>query len=453
MFLFNRLLSSQVPEQPLLKKSAIVASGQLCGYALALAASPFLSRLYHPVDFGLLAIFVTLMTVLGSIATFRYDYAIPLPKDDRSAATLAFLSKWMAALVTVGLFIAAAFFAETIEQTVFRAQHSSFSFSYLLAVGVAAFASCEIHSAWLVRQGKYVQLSRVRLCHAVACLTTQLTIPILWNRGPLGLLAGQVTGYAAASAIVFLTEGRHTSLTRHTDFREIWRTAAEYRMYPLIDVWSSVVRVLSVNSLALLIAWAYGPAAAGCLALAQRLVSTPISMLSYSISRVYYSEAAVLARVDSSALKALFTGTLKRLTLLTAVPLAIVCVLAPWTFGIIFGARWESAGIHCSLLCPLILLRVLAFAVGPTLDVIHRQELRLFRESTGLLLVAAGVGIACWLGWGVLAAVAAAVAFGCFGYVLSIALTWRALIAHHRYFLTANGISGVCGIDRQMEAA
>jgi O-antigen/teichoic acid export membrane protein len=451
MLVFNRPFSSPVPGQALLRKSATIASGQLYGYALALAAAPFLSRLYRPADFGLLAIFVALMTVLGSLATFRYDYAIPLPKDERSAATLAFLSKSMAVIVTVGLLIGAVLFADQINETVRHAPQAPFA--YLLAAGVAAFASCEIHSAWLMRHGKYVQLSRARLCHAIACLATQLTIPMLWTQGPFGLLVGQVAGYAAASAIVMLTEGRHASVRRHTEFREIRRVAIEYRMYPLVDVWSNILRVLAVNCLALLIAWTYGAAAAGFVALAQRLVSTPISMLSFSISRVYYSEAAALARADSAALRALFVDTLRRLTLLTAVPLAILCGAAPWTFGIIFGARWESAGIHCSLLCPLILMRVLAFVVGPTLDVIHRQELRLVRESTCLILMAAGVVVARWMSWSVLAAVAMAVAFGCLGYVLSIVLMWRALTAHHRDCVPANGGARQCGIDRQTEAA
>lgn len=419
----------------LLRSAAVVASGQAVGYAVALAAAPILSRLYSPRDFGLLAIFVTLMSVLGTIATFRYDYAIPLPKDERSAASLSKLAKWIVALVTACLAIVAALFGGAIDRALFHAQDARFSL--LLAAAVAAFAGCEIHSAHLVRAGRYADLSRLRLYYAVTCVATQLIVPILWVTGPLGLLIGQIAGYVVASFVVGRIGRRDQPLRPRVDLRELRRVAVEYRLYPLVDIWSSLAKVLAVNCQALLIAWAYSPAAAGCLALAQRLLSAPISMLSFSISRVYYSEAAALARDDPAALHQLFVGTLKRLALLATPPLAVVCVLAPWTFAIIFGAEWHTAGVYCSLLCPLILLRVLSFVLGPTLDVIHRQGLRLVRELTCLALIAGGVVAARWFGWTELGAVAASSALGCVGYSLSVVLTWRALLAHHANYCAA----------------
>jgi O-antigen/teichoic acid export membrane protein len=190
------------------------------------------------------------------------------------------------------------------------------------------------------------------------------------------------------------------------------------------------LRVFAVNGQLLIIAWMYGAAAAGFLALAQRLLATPISMIGFSISRVYYSEAAAIVHEGPAALRHLFVNTLKRLTLLSAPPLAVVCVLAPWTFGIVFGENWQRAGIYCSFLCPLIQLRVISFVLGPTLDVIHRQGLRLVREMTCVALIGTALTAAHWLGWSEMTAVATSTALGSLGYAISIALTWKALVAH-----------------------
>jgi O-antigen/teichoic acid export membrane protein len=414
-----------------MRKSAIVASGQAFAYGLALAASPILSRLYSPQDFGLMAIFVTLVSVLGTIATLRYDNAIPLPKDEHSAELLATLARRSVIITSGLLLIAAIAIGGTLNGAIFRSQDAPFSF--LLAAAVATFASCEIHNASLVRQGQFTELSRMRVIYAVTCVATQLAIPIFWKAGPIGLLLGLIVGYAVESLVVVVT-GRHSSLhAANADLRALGHIAAMYRNYPLFDVWASVLRVLAVHGQTLLIAWIYGPAAAGCLALAQRLLSTPASMLSFSLSRVYYSEAATLARDDPAELRRLFAKTFQRMALLAAPPLAVVCVLAPWSFGLVFGGQWKIAGAYCALLCPLILLRIISFVLGPTLDVVHRQGLRMLRELICVVLIAAGVGFAQWMDWSDLAAVALTSAFGCVGYALSIAVTWRALLAFGKH--------------------
>jgi O-antigen/teichoic acid export membrane protein len=313
-------------------------------------------------------------------------------------------------------------FGEAIDRVVFRS--ADVPFSLLLAVSVGAVASCEIHSAWHMRRGQFGELARMRLVQAIACVIAQLSVPLVWLSGPLGLIVGQLAGYSTESLVSRRNYGRAATKTFRTKLRDLRDVAWAYRAYPLFDMWASVARILTVNCPALLLAWAYGPAAAGCLLLAQRLLSTPLSMLSYSVSRVYYSEAAALARLNPAGLPTLFVDSLKRLTWLAAPPLAIVCVLAPWTFDIVFGARWQSAGVYCSLLCPLVLLRMISFVLGPTFDAAGRQGLRLLREVTCLALIASGVVVASWLGWSAVAAVALLSGLGSAGYLLALIAAW-----------------------------
>jgi O-antigen/teichoic acid export membrane protein len=415
--------------QGFLRKSATVALGQAIGYALALVASPVLSRLYGPRDFGVLAVFVTLTSVLGTLATMRYDNAIPLPNNERSAEVLAALAKWLVIAAAICLSLAALLFGSWLDDDIFSS--GSAPFSLLLVVAVLAYAGCEIHVAKVIRRAAFAELSRMRVAQAVSCLATQLLVPIVLIAGPLGLLVGQIAGYVGEFVIITLTGHREERPAR-ASARELREIAAEFRSYPIYDVSTSLLRVFAVNGQVLIMAWMYGPAAAGFLALAQRLLATPISMIGFAVSRVYYSEAAALVRESPAALRHLFVGTLKRVFLLAAPPLAIVCVLAPSTFGIVFGHEWQIAGIYCSFLCPLILLRVISFVLGPTLDVIHRQGMRLVREATCVLLIASGLLLAGWLDWSEMTAVIVTTALGTVGYAISILLTWTALLSHER---------------------
>lgn len=428
LIVLKRTLGISGDSRAFLRKAAIVASGQAIGYGLALAASPILSRLYGPRDFGLLAVFVTLTSVLGTLATMRYDNAIPLPKDERSAELLTSLAKWMLVLATLCLIVVAAIFGKWFDSSVFNS--GTAPFTWLLVAAVASYASCEIHVAHSIRRGAFGELSKMRVAQAVACLAMQLCVPIMLFSGPAGLLIGQIAGYFAEFIIIRRSGQRDAPRPERAHVQELRQIAAEYRSYPLFDVTSTLLRVFAVNGQLLIIAWMYGAAAAGFLALAQRLLATPISMIGFSISRVYYSEAAALVHEGPAALRQLFVSTLKRLTMLSAPPLAVACVLAPWTFGIVFGANWQKAGIYCSFLCPLIQLRVIAFVLAPTLDVIHRQGLRLVREMTCVALIGSGLVMAHWAGWSEMTAVATSTALGSLGYAISIALTWKALLAH-----------------------
>jgi O-antigen/teichoic acid export membrane protein len=418
-----------------MRKSAIVASGQALGLGVAVLASPILSRLYSPRDFGLLAIFVTLIGVISTVATLRYDNAIPLPKDERLAQSLAALSKWSVSLTAVLLATLAVFFGDSLDRAIFRSQDAPFS--WLLILAVAMFAACEIHNAQLIRGGRFAELAKMRVVFALSCLATQLSVPLLWKSGPTGLLLGQIGGYAGELVFIRLT-GRHAANERQRfDLRSLRRVAVDYCMYPLFDVGSTLLRVLAVNGQALLIAWLYGPVAAGYLLLAQRLLSTPLSAISFSVSRVYYCEAANLARESPGELRQLFTSTLKRLTLWSSAPLVLAGVAAPGTFTFLFGDPWYTAGIYCSILCPFILFRMLAFVIAPTLDVINRQGMRLLRELICVALLVTGVAMARYLGWSQTAAVVVSTALGSVGYLVAIAITWYALAEHYQRQIVA----------------
>jgi O-antigen/teichoic acid export membrane protein len=386
----------------------------------------------------MLAIFVTLTSVVCTIGTLRFDNAIPLPRDDRSADSLAKLAVWSVTLTAAFLAITAALFGGALDQAIFQSR--AVPFTWLLALAVAAYACAEVHNARLIRAGRFAELSKMRVVFSISCLAAQLSVPLLWVAGPLGLVLGQIGGYAGELALAHFLQ-RHDRLPKTpTTLGDLRRVAVEYRKYPAFDVSSSLLRILSANGQALMIAWLYGPAAAGCLLLAQRLLLTPLSMLSFSISRVYYSEAATMAREAPAELRSLFLTTAKRLSLLVAPPLALVAVLAPWTFALVFGREWAAAGIYCSFLCPLIFLRVIAFVVAPTLDVIHRQGLRLLRELACVVLIGLGIGLARWLDWSAQAAVASTAALGCVGYAASIAVTWRALLAYHRHHIAQSDV-------------
>ena len=63
-------------------------TGTIIAQAIPIAISPILTRIYRPEDFGLYAIFVAIITILGTVVSGRYELAIMLPKKDEDAINI-----------------------------------------------------------------------------------------------------------------------------------------------------------------------------------------------------------------------------------------------------------------------------------------------------------------------------------------------------------------------------
>ena len=81
----------------------VLVSGTTVAQAIPIAVSPILTRMYSPSDFGVLAIFVAVTTVLGAVATGRYELAIMLPEDEEDAVHLMRVCLYLTSAVSVGL--------------------------------------------------------------------------------------------------------------------------------------------------------------------------------------------------------------------------------------------------------------------------------------------------------------------------------------------------------------
>ena len=66
-------------------------TGSTIAQAIPIAITPILTRLYMPEDFGVLALFVAVTAILGSIANGCYEFAIMLPEQDEDSINIAAL--------------------------------------------------------------------------------------------------------------------------------------------------------------------------------------------------------------------------------------------------------------------------------------------------------------------------------------------------------------------------
>ena len=79
------LIRSRLPKGQFARGVALLAGGNALGQLMMLAASPILTRLYSPEDFGLLALYMSIVGTLQVILSMRYEQAINLSDNVREA--------------------------------------------------------------------------------------------------------------------------------------------------------------------------------------------------------------------------------------------------------------------------------------------------------------------------------------------------------------------------------
>ena len=69
-----------------------LSSGTAVAQLITIAAIPFISRLFDPDEFGVAALFLSIVMLLSVFATLKFEGAIVLPKSDDTAINLLMLS-------------------------------------------------------------------------------------------------------------------------------------------------------------------------------------------------------------------------------------------------------------------------------------------------------------------------------------------------------------------------
>ena len=84
-------LKTFLPKGQLKRGVVVLAGGTALGQLIAALSSPILTRFYTPGDFGVLATFISIFSLLLTVNSFRYELAITLPEDDGDAANITVL--------------------------------------------------------------------------------------------------------------------------------------------------------------------------------------------------------------------------------------------------------------------------------------------------------------------------------------------------------------------------
>lgn len=355
--------------------------GTLTGRMITLAALPVLTRLYSPVDFALLAVFLALVNTLAVGACLRLEIAIPLVKSDEEAGVVLILALIVLGAIALMLLIPALILPDSLAG--WLGAPGIAPYFWLVPVAVALAGSYSAFQYWSTRARRFGDISRTRIGQAVLGVTVMLVLGWV-GVAPLGLLLGNILTAGAGGVSLAISALRHNSaLLRPVPLSTLCAALRRQRNYPMLSVPEALLNLVGSQVPVLVIA-ANAGAEAGFLLLAMQAMAAPMALLGSSISQVYMSRAPQEYR---SGTLAAFTRTIiRRLVLVGVGPLTLVGVLAPTVFPLVFGAQWARAGDIAFWLVPWMALQFVASPVSMVMYVVGWQKTMLLLQTLGSVI-------------------------------------------------------------------
>lgn len=333
-----------------LKSIGLLVGGTAGAQLILIAATPVLTRLYSPSEFGLLAAFVSLLAFLTVVSSGRYELAIHLPEKIEETIAVTVLSFICLVFTTVISIILIFIFSEHLS-VLLKAPELA-SYLWLLPLAVFFVGLYQICNAWYVRQKQYKDIAGTKVLQSIVTVLIQLST---FKLAAFGLMLGQTLGQGAGSIKLSLKSIKNTKEFWSVQFHQIKTVAKRYKSFPIYSTWTGLFNTASLQLAPLVFLSLFGATVAGLYALTLKLVSLPISLVGQAIGSVFLSEAPKAHREDR--LNELVLQFNKKLVQVGCIPIAILIVFGPELFTFVLGEQWYKAGEYAQWLAPWIFLQ------------------------------------------------------------------------------------------------
>lgn len=364
--------------------------GTAIAQAIPLLASPLLTRLYTPEQFGALALLLALANPISLMVCGRYELTVVLPRDDGHANTLVRLALMLALFVSMVLGGIIWSFRE-----VFAGWMGGPSamlplvLSPLLFLLMGAFQPL---NNWLIRKQAFRAMGLNKMVQTSGITLVSLVLGITAYHH--GLMVGYIVGWLAYFVIGAVQVQWKGFRFSSWDLAEMRRAAREYRSFPLYNALPAVLNTATLSVPVFLLAQVFDKEVTGQFNLCRQTILLPVTFLATSFMQAYMQRASHTVAEGLPVLPTLRSGV----RALGGLALALVVVLVaagPWLFGFVFGAQWTVAGEYARILALPIALQLVVVPLTPLLPALGRIRAYSIWQ-VGYFAAVALLGVAVW---------------------------------------------------------
>lgn len=257
---------------------------------LPFLAMPILQRwFFTPAEFGIYSTFVSVASVWIALASFKYEFAIVLVKDEIIRIRLLLIA-FCFVFITALLILILGLLPDALFNQLIGLPHS-YDYIFLLAISVLGYAGTQVLNYWLNYSKKFHSIGIGKIVQSATGEGSKLLSGLL-NFNQLGLIAGRAIGQLASLFWLFykIYPELRGKLNSELQFKKLKEVGLEFKEYFLYSTPSAVIGTFSNNLHILIPVQFYPNHIIGIIGAAYAYLAVPAGIIAGSFSQVFYKK-------------------------------------------------------------------------------------------------------------------------------------------------------------------
>jgi O-antigen/teichoic acid export membrane protein len=366
-----------------LRRILSYSSATVAAQAIGFLFIPVIAHLFSPEDWAIYSLYLTFSATLITIASGRFDLAIPLTREANTARGLVVLSLIFTFSSVIIFTLLIAIFGEYVLSIVTHEEHSLWL--WLVPLGVIAGTGFQVLTYWCTGKSNYSKLAITKISVAAGFIVFPIAcLKVFALPQGICLVVGQLiaTSFAVTLPNLRLCQSLFAFLrSSQCNIRFLAETAKHHGSYPKHALSTGFINALSRLSVLIVLQIFFGSIWTGFMAMAEKLVLTPLRILSTSIWQVTHASMGSLNRQQQVVI---FEKVHRLVSVGYGLPLAVVGSLGHF-IGLILGESWEQVGDILPAVCLMAYFNMVSNSTS------YFAAFKLFRTETVVNVIIAGV--------------------------------------------------------------
>ncbi|WP_341301625.1 oligosaccharide flippase family protein [Lysinibacillus sp. FSL H8-0500] len=364
------------------KNISILMTGTIIAQVIPILLSPILTRLYSPSEFGMLAVFLSITSILAVFANLRLDVAI-MSASDQEKLILKKISIFITMILTIIVFLVLIIFSSFFKEVFSGINYHLiiiFTPLFFILFGIMQLATYIAND-----NGQYSLISKSKVDKNLSMTFIQIIFGF-FKVGITGLILGTV--FSMLFPIYRLRKGVLGN-KEETKSDGYYLTLKKYKKYPLISTSTAAMDKIATEAPVIIMNKFLDSNLVGFYELSKRTVLLPLTFISYSVSQVYLKQ--ITGESDYKKNLKLTIVILMGLISISAVIIPIFLLWGESIFAVVFGEEWRIVGEYTKILIFPFLIR---FIVSPLSVVFLKPENLFLGGVWQFLYVFVSIGVA-----------------------------------------------------------
>lgn len=359
--------------------------------AIGILLTPIVSRIYPPASYGQFAVFSSVLNNLTLVTTLTLPGALLLPKTRHSFFDLVNAIIVLSLICTSVLFL---FLLVGNGWVVRRLNTPDFGHYFLLLPIVLLLANLNtVMGFWYIRDKAFRKRAGIDISTTLMGRGVTIGAGLLMHGTGLGLLFGELANRLTYFTGLLLSGIRRKVwlLWRVFSWRGSWKAVKAYKDFPMYVLPANYINVLSAQVPIFMLTSKFGATTVGLYAFSVSLLEMPLNLVGSAIAPVFMQKATEVQHSAPERLKDITLALYNKMLYVGLLPFSFLTVFGDVLFRVVFGAKWEMAGLFTAYLGYYYIFKLTSTVTAPIYTVIERQRYALI--STILLLAARAGGL------------------------------------------------------------